>query len=33
MVDPLGTLWVPMHSLAFGALKALAGAEDVINRH
>ena len=33
MVDPLGTLRVLMHSPAFGALKTLAGAEEVINRH
>ena len=33
MVDPPGTLRVLMHSLAFGALKPLAGAEEVINRH
>ena len=33
MVDPFGTLRVLMHLLAFGALKTLAGAEKVINRH
>ena len=33
MVDPPGTLRVLMDSLAFGALKPLAGAEEVINRH
>jgi enoyl-[acyl-carrier protein] reductase III len=33
MVDPPGTLRVLMQSLAFGALKPLAGAEEVINRH
>jgi enoyl-[acyl-carrier protein] reductase III len=33
MVDPPGTLRVLMHSLAFGTLKPLAGAEEVINRH
>src|SRR5271167_779411 len=31
--NPPGTLRVLMHSLAFGALKPLAGAEEVINRH
>jgi len=33
MVDPLGALRVLMHSLAFGALKTLAGAEEVISRY
>lgn len=33
MVDPPGTLRVLLRSLAFGALKPLAGAEEVINRH
>jgi NAD(P)-dependent dehydrogenase (short-subunit alcohol dehydrogenase family) len=33
MTDPPGTLRVLLHSLAFGALKPLAGAEDVASRH
>jgi NAD(P)-dependent dehydrogenase (short-subunit alcohol dehydrogenase family) len=33
MADPPGTLRVLLHSLAFGALKPLAGAEDVATRH
>jgi NAD(P)-dependent dehydrogenase (short-subunit alcohol dehydrogenase family) len=33
MVEPPGTLRVLMHSLAFGALKPLAGAEEVASRH
>jgi NAD(P)-dependent dehydrogenase (short-subunit alcohol dehydrogenase family) len=32
LADPPGTLRVVMHSLAFGALKPLAGAEDVATR-
>lgn len=31
--DPPGTLRVLLHSLAFGALKPLAGAEEVASRH
>ena len=33
MADPPGTLRVLVHSLAFGALKPLVGAEEVISRH
>ncbi|HUI54367.1 MAG TPA: SDR family oxidoreductase [Bryobacteraceae bacterium] len=33
LADPPGTLRVLMHSLAFGALKPLAGAEEVASRH
>ena len=33
MADPPGTLRVLMHSLAFGALKPLVGAEEVVSRH
>jgi enoyl-[acyl-carrier protein] reductase III len=33
LADPPGTLRVLMHSLAFGSLKPLAGAEDVASRH
>jgi enoyl-[acyl-carrier protein] reductase III len=33
LADPPGTLRVLMHSLAFGALKHLAGAEEVASRH
>jgi enoyl-[acyl-carrier protein] reductase III len=33
MADPPGTLRVLLHSLAFGALKPLAGAEEVASRH
>jgi len=33
LADPPGTLRVVMHSLAFGALKPLAGAEEVASRH
>jgi enoyl-[acyl-carrier protein] reductase III len=33
MADPPGTLRVVMHSLAFGALKPLVGAEEVVSRH
>jgi NAD(P)-dependent dehydrogenase (short-subunit alcohol dehydrogenase family) len=33
MKEPPGTLRVLMHSLAFGALKPLAGAEEVVSRH
>jgi NAD(P)-dependent dehydrogenase (short-subunit alcohol dehydrogenase family) len=33
VADPPGTLRVLMHSLAFGALKPLAGAEEVVSRH
>jgi NAD(P)-dependent dehydrogenase (short-subunit alcohol dehydrogenase family) len=33
MSDPPGTLRVLMHSLAFGALKPLVGAEEVVSRH
>jgi NAD(P)-dependent dehydrogenase (short-subunit alcohol dehydrogenase family) len=33
LVEPAGTLRVILHSLAFGALKALAGAEEVASRH
>src|ERR1700676_2257379 len=32
LADPPGVLRVLMHSLAFGALKPLAGAEDVVSR-
>ena len=31
--DPPGTLRVLLHSLAFGSLKAMAGAEEVVSRH
>jgi NAD(P)-dependent dehydrogenase (short-subunit alcohol dehydrogenase family) len=33
VADPTGTLRVLMHSLAFGALKPLVGAEEVVSRH
>jgi len=33
MADPPGTLRVLMHSLAFGSLRPLAGAEEVASRH
>jgi NAD(P)-dependent dehydrogenase (short-subunit alcohol dehydrogenase family) len=33
LVDPPGTLRAILHSLAFGALKPLAGAEEVASRH
>jgi len=33
LTDPPGTLRVLLHSLAFGALKPLAGAEEVATRH
>src|ERR1017187_1824107 len=33
MAEPPGTLRVLMHSLAFGALKPLVGAEEVVSRH
>src|SRR5947209_9736405 len=33
MVEPPGTLRVLLHSLAFGSLKPLAGAEEVATRH
>jgi NAD(P)-dependent dehydrogenase (short-subunit alcohol dehydrogenase family) len=33
MLDPAGTLRVILHSLAFGALKPLAGAQEVAARH
>ena len=33
LADPPGTLRVLMHSLAFGALKPLAGAQEVVSRH
>jgi len=33
MVEPAGTLRVLLHSLAFGSLKPLAGAEEVATRH
>jgi len=33
MGDPPGTLRVLLHSLAFGALKPLVGAEEVVSRH
>jgi enoyl-[acyl-carrier protein] reductase III len=33
LAEPPGTLRVLLHSLAFGALKPLAGAEDVATRH
>ncbi len=33
LADPPGTVRVLMHSLAFGALKPLAGAEDVASKH
>src|SRR5437763_4399056 len=33
MIEPPGTLRVLLHSLAFGSLKPLAGAEDVATRH
>jgi NAD(P)-dependent dehydrogenase (short-subunit alcohol dehydrogenase family) len=33
VIEPAGTLRVILHSLAFGALKPLVGAEEVINRH
>ena len=33
MSEPAGTLRVLFHSLAFGSLKPLAGAEDVAHRH
>jgi len=33
LAEPPGTLRVLMHSLAFGALKPLAGAEEVASRH
>jgi enoyl-[acyl-carrier protein] reductase III len=33
MADPPGTLRVLVHSLAFGALKPLVGAEEVVNKH
>jgi enoyl-[acyl-carrier protein] reductase III len=33
IADPPGTLRVLLHSLAFGSLKPLAGAEEVVTRH
>ena len=33
MAEPPGTLRVLLHSLAFGALKPLVGAEEVVSRH
>jgi enoyl-[acyl-carrier-protein] reductase (NADH) len=33
MAEPPGTLRVLMHSLAFGSLKPLVGAEEVVSRH